>query len=817
MNATDKDLNVQKVLKTTEKNFPSTSKALGNVDRAFDNTKRMKTSYDADSRVLMSVTFKCARSGCHESSGEAKQRRSKKVGCNYELVCTIRRDQPDVVHYEERHGHSGHVPGSTEDLKYLSLHPDIVKLAKEYYINAGMSPQQILYALQANGKVNAITDGKVSRHFLPSLKDIQNIVKQLKVEKHSPFATRMLKCFGGDMIFLDAVYGLSAYGYPILTALVRDDYGNGCPVAFCIADGEEATICSTFLSTIAAAAEMEISHVMMDKSKSQIASCKQLGIKYLLCIFHMLQDFEKFCKSQKSGIFGKDNKGLRVKIYRELRELQYCENKSTFNVKCRNFKDMLADEAPAVGTYFASEWEKDADHWACYGRLQVKHLRSDTNNLLEAFFRKFKYGFARRRVKQRMEDLVQLLVFDVLPHYLYDRIRKVFGIATSNAQNIDSLHEREVEMLAKKPGAVQVLEGDPTSGGYVLSANRIGTSYKICLGDLSCECRANQYGICKHVAAAANVVPVTGGVLERTAKCIETKCLKDSTFFTQLEGSEPDEKLYACKLFSDEARSAIISGWDGGCSCNCYEIGGICAHVMAAAALESIDFSPDPIEEDIPENIDVHLRKRIGVLHGSDPLNGVECAQAELDSVKAVASVQREYSVPKENREGMQACNKLKNVLKELPGPDASYLTAEINNLLEKAKSRRPSLAPTTKAMDKKETKKLSRMPKDRVTRPLYPGRSKSKREDANTVEAPAVALDHAVSVAGAAMLQPSQDPGMEDNGVSPPALVRRNDIGRPREQKRGMENEGLVRHGKAGGLRTPRKRRYKKDDNEVF
>ncbi|KAG7669047.1 hypothetical protein Ndes2526B_g00763 [Nannochloris sp. 'desiccata'] len=129
MNATDKDLNVQKVLKTTEKNFPSTSKALGNVDRAFDNTKRMKTSYDADSRVLMSVTFKCARSGCHESSGEAKQRRSKKVGCNYELVCTIRRDQPDVVHYEERHGHSGHVPGSTEDLKYLSLHPDIVKLA----------------------------------------------------------------------------------------------------------------------------------------------------------------------------------------------------------------------------------------------------------------------------------------------------------------------------------------------------------------------------------------------------------------------------------------------------------------------------------------------------------------------------------------------------------------------------------------------------------------------------------------------------------------------------------------------------------------
>ena len=105
------------------------------------------------------------------------------------------------------------------------------------------------------------------------------------------------------MIFLDAVYGLSSYGYPILTALVRDDYGNGCPVAFCIADGEEASTCSTFLRTIAAAADMEISHVMMDKSKSQIASCKQLGIKYLICIFHMLQDFEKFLQIAKKWCY----------------------------------------------------------------------------------------------------------------------------------------------------------------------------------------------------------------------------------------------------------------------------------------------------------------------------------------------------------------------------------------------------------------------------------------------------------------------------------------------------------------------------------
>ena len=104
-----------------DQNHPSTSQ--GDANPAGDTAKRIKTStktaYGPDSRILMSATFKCARASWPKRSENGKQRSSKKVGCNYELVCTIRRDQPGIVHWEERHGHNGHVPGSEEDLKYL--------------------------------------------------------------------------------------------------------------------------------------------------------------------------------------------------------------------------------------------------------------------------------------------------------------------------------------------------------------------------------------------------------------------------------------------------------------------------------------------------------------------------------------------------------------------------------------------------------------------------------------------------------------------------------------------------------------------------
>ena len=210
------------------------------------------------------------------------------------------------------------------------------------------------------------------------------------------------------------------------------------------------------------------------------------------------------------------------------------EDEANFKVECRNLKSFLQKTAPPVATYFEKEWEVNAEHWARWGRTEVKELQSDTNNLIEAFFRKLKYGFARRRVRQRMEDLIKLIVFEVMPHYLIERIRKVCGISTSTASEVDKRRAEDVEWLKRTPAAVMFFN-DSTNEAMASSTNtaQAGKSYRLCVGELSCECPANQHAVCKHVIAASSLRPLTLQVLQATAPEIISRQQQDKlTLYT---------------------------------------------------------------------------------------------------------------------------------------------------------------------------------------------------------------------------------------------------------------------------------------------
>jgi len=69
----------------------------------------------------------------------------------------------------------------------------------------------------------------------------------------------MLAAFGTDLAFMDATYGLNSYGFIQVTLVVRDEFGNGVPVAACISSAENAAVFQEFLEAVievrAAAAE----------------------------------------------------------------------------------------------------------------------------------------------------------------------------------------------------------------------------------------------------------------------------------------------------------------------------------------------------------------------------------------------------------------------------------------------------------------------------------------------------------------------------------------------------------------------------------
>jgi hypothetical protein len=91
-----------------------------------------------------------------------------------------------------------------------------------------------------------------------------------------------------------------------------------------------------FVYDIMQKAEIDLKFVMMDKSIVQISAIEKLAeemksagkepVDYLLCIFHMFQDFERFCRASDNLTGTKDAKKLqRMEVYSRVRTVQVCK------------------------------------------------------------------------------------------------------------------------------------------------------------------------------------------------------------------------------------------------------------------------------------------------------------------------------------------------------------------------------------------------------------------------------------------------------------------------------------------------------------
>ena len=123
--------------------------------------------------------------------------------------------------------------------------------------------------------------------------------------------------------------------------------------------------------------------IMIDKLQTEISAIKQAGAKYLLCYFHVCQEWERFLKSSSSGV---RDKKAQHHILIEIMGIKKARSSATFQELAVLFKDRNA-AYPSVIDRFVAHWEDIAFHWADFGRLEVLHLRCQTNNLLERFSR----------------------------------------------------------------------------------------------------------------------------------------------------------------------------------------------------------------------------------------------------------------------------------------------------------------------------------------------------------------------------------------------------------------------------------------------
>jgi len=122
-----------------------------------------------------------------------------------------------------------------------------------------------------------------------------NIEQHLRLAILPKFGRELLALLGRGLIFMDAVYGTNQYGFPMMTWVVRDEFGHGNPVGMCIASAENAEHWEEFMRAALTEAgfqpeEWEKLTFMIDKSSTEIAAIRSIGALYLLCHFHMLQE-----------------------------------------------------------------------------------------------------------------------------------------------------------------------------------------------------------------------------------------------------------------------------------------------------------------------------------------------------------------------------------------------------------------------------------------------------------------------------------------------------------------------------------------------
>lgn len=86
-------------------------------------------------------------------------------------------------------------------------------------------------------------------------------------------------------------------------------------------------------------------YIMMDKSSQEMAAVRQLvltgdAIGFLLCYFHVVQDWERFVRSSESGVA---DKGMQHRVLVELAKLAHSRDKRLFQDKVGK----AAQSAPA--------------------------------------------------------------------------------------------------------------------------------------------------------------------------------------------------------------------------------------------------------------------------------------------------------------------------------------------------------------------------------------------------------------------------------------------------------------------------------------
>jgi len=214
-----------------------------------------------------------------------------------------------------------------------------------------------------------------------------------------------------------------------------DEYGTGCPVAFCFSNRVHETIFKLFFNQIKTKVGIIKSKVFISDDLPALYNAWAVVVgpaeHRLLCTWHVDRNWRDNL-SKISG--GSEKKSL---VYKTLRVFLQMTSIDEFKVSLDQFiNDLLEDnDTAAYGTYFVQHYPKRSEVWAYCYRLR---LGINTNMYLESYHKVLKHIYLEGKKCKRIDKTINA-VMKLARDSMFKRLIKV----AKNALNykIRKIHE----------------------------------------------------------------------------------------------------------------------------------------------------------------------------------------------------------------------------------------------------------------------------------------------------------------------------------------------------------------------------------------
>lgn len=180
----------------------------------------------------------------------------------------------------------------------------------------------------------------------------------------------MMKAFSSQrVICVDATHGTNMCGYLLITVLVVDDFGEGCPVAWCISNREDKQLLCRFFQAIKGKVGQLSPRWFMSDDAPQyygawidVFNSEESVTSKLLCNWHVERSWQRRIKMINSS-------ELEQEVYHQLKTLVECKVIADFEQMLDAFLHRLKSTKASAnfGSYFEKEYYARKEEWAiCY-------------------------------------------------------------------------------------------------------------------------------------------------------------------------------------------------------------------------------------------------------------------------------------------------------------------------------------------------------------------------------------------------------------------------------------------------------------------